>query len=116
MTLAKRNPYALIGIMIAIAGIVVAAVVTLAVSVVGGMFIMYGTMRENTVLMGSILKKQETIEHRQLDDGKVMRAYESANGKRIEFIVALQSKENQRLINEYDAAHPMPTMPQERKE
>ena len=112
----KDYPYAALGVMIGIASIVIAAVTVLAVSIIGGMFLMYGEMRQNTALMGDILKKQQTIETRQLDDGKVMRAYEAANGKRIEFMVGLMSPVQRREMNEYDRAHPNNGMPREEKE
>lgn len=112
VTAAKRYPHAALAAMISIASVVIAAVTVLAVSVIGGMFLMYGEMRQNTALMGDILKKQQVIETRQLDDGKVMRAYESANGKRIEFVVGLMTKEQQQRMNEYDRTHPAPLMPE----
>lgn len=112
----KKHPYAAIGAMISIAAIVISAITVISVSIGGGMFLMYGEMNRNTALMQQILTKQEVIETRQLDDGKVMRAYEAANGKRIEFMVGLMTKEQQERMNNYDRIHPSPLMPLERKD
>ena len=111
----KKYPYTAIGVMISIAAVIISAVTVLAVSIIGGMFLMYGEMKENTALMQEIKANQKAIEERQLDDGKVMRAYEAANGKRIEFVVGMLNKEAQEKVNQYDRAHPSPLMPEERK-
>jgi len=124
LSAAKQYPYAAIGVMISIAGIVMAAVTVLAVSVIGGMFLMYGemkqntaTMKENQATMVQILNKQQTIENRQIDDGNIMRAYEAANGKRIEFMVGLMSPDKQRAMNQYNQANPLPqAAPKQSKE
>lgn len=111
----KDYPYAALSAMIAVAAVVISAVTVLAVSIIGGMFLMYGEMRQNTATMkenqatmAQILDKQQTIENRQIDHGNIMRAYEAANGKRIEYAVGLMSKADQRAMNEYNKANPMP--------
>jgi hypothetical protein len=43
-----------------------------------------------------------------------MRAYEAANGKLTEFMVGMMTRDQQRAINEYTIAHPLPRMPRER--
>lgn len=117
MVAVKKYPYTAIGVMIGIASLVIGAVVTVSVAVGGGMFLMYGEMKANTALMTQILNKQTAIEQRQDDDGKVMRAYASVNGKRIEFVIGLLSKESQEKVNQYDRAHPDPLLPDaERKD
>lgn len=112
---AKKYPYAAVGVMISIAAVVISAVTVLSVSVIGGMFLMYGemrqntaTMRENQATMLQILNKQQTIENRQIDAGNIMRAYEAANGKRVEFMVGLMSPGQQRAMNAYNRSNPMP--------
>lgn len=116
MTVAQKYPYAAIGVMISIAALVISAVTVLSVSVIGGMFLMYGEMRQNTATMKEnqatmvqILNKQQIIENRQIDDGKVMRAYEAANGKQNEFMIGLMSRDNQRTMFEYKRANPLPS-------
>lgn len=108
----KKYPYAAIGVMISIAAVIVSAITVLAVSIIGGMFLMYGEMKENTALMQEIKNNQKAIEERQLNDGNVMRAYEASNGKRIEFVVGMLSKDAQEKVNQYDRAHPSPLMPE----
>lgn len=115
VTAAKKYPHAALAAMISVAALVISAVTVLAVSIIGGMFLMYGemrqntaTMRENQATMVQILNKQQTIENRQIEAGNIMRAYEAANGKRIEFIVGMMSPNQQRAINAYNKSNPLP--------
>lgn len=120
LTIAKRYPYSALMAMIAIASVVISAVVVLSVSVIGGMFLMYGEMRQNTASMREnqatmvlILNKQQTIENRQIDSGNIMRAYMAHNGEKVGMIVGLLTPDKQRAINSWDKAHPAPQTPKE---
>lgn len=116
MVAAKRHPYAMLTAMISVAGLVIVAVTTLAVSIITGMLLMYGQMRENTAevrsntaLMVTILKKQDSIEAAQTAQGNAIRAYEAANGNRLGIIVGLMSPSSQRAYTAYSQANPMPS-------
>lgn len=108
---AKKNPYAMLSVIVGIAAIITAAIVTLSISIIGAVFIMYGTMNRMQEQQAGILKELSAIQAQQKDDGNAMRAYEAANGKRIEFVVGLMSPQQQSRMNEYDRTHPIPLPP-----
>ena len=105
---AKKYPYTAIGVMISIAAVVISAVTVLSVSVIGGMFIMYGQMTKIAATQETILTQYAETRAEVQNTGNVMRAYEAANGKRIEFLVGLMSPQQQARANEYDRTHPQP--------
>ena len=111
MAAARKYPYAALGAMITVAGIVIAAIVTVAVSVFTGMFLMYGTMKETTTNQIQIQNALIAIQKQQTDDGNAIRAYESNRARRTEFIVGLMSPENQKAIAQWDAVNPAPELP-----
>lgn len=108
---ARKHPYAALGAMIAVAGIIVAAIVTMAVAVFTGMFMMYGTMRETTANQVQIQQSLMAIQKQQTDDMNAVRAYASNNARRNEFIVGLLSRQSQAAIAEWDRANPRPELP-----
>lgn len=105
---AKDSPFVVIGVMISIAAIIVGAVMSLTVGFGIFLFTMNGTMHEVKQQQTTSIEQLSEIKKQQTEDGNAMRAYEAANGKRIEFIVALLSKDQQQVINDYDRAHPTP--------
>lgn len=105
---AKKYPHTALAAMIAIASTVIAAVTVLAVSIIGGMFLMYGQMRELSATQQTILTQYQETRAATENNGNVMRAYEAANGKRIEFLVGLMTSQQQSQVNEYDRTHPTP--------
>lgn len=109
---AKDSPFVVIGIMISIAAIIVGAVMSLTVGFGIFLFTMNGTMHEIKAQQSTILDTQSAIIKQQVEDGNAMRAYEAANGKRAEFMVGLMSRDQQRAVNEYNQANPIPRMPQ----
>lgn len=111
MVIARKYPYSALGVMIGIATIIVAALVTVAVSVFTGMFLMYGTMRETTANQIQIQQSLVVIQKQQTDDMNAVRAYSSNNARRTEFIVAMLSPEGQRRISEWDKSNPQPELP-----
>lgn len=111
MSTADKHPYAVVGIIITVVGIVMAALVTIAITVIGGMFSMYGTMREIQAQQTVILKELTTYQN----DIKVLRTYEASVLSRQNFIAGLMSPEDQRRLAEYDRANPIPSPPPNRE-
>jgi hypothetical protein len=111
MAAARKHPYAALGAMIGVAGIVVAAIVTVAVSVFTGMFLMYGTMKETTTNQIQIQQSLIAIQKQQTDDMNAVRAYESNISRRTEFIVGLMTPQQQKSVAEYDAVNPRIELP-----
>lgn len=107
----RKYPYAALGAMIAIAGVIIAAVVTLAVSLFTGMFLMYGQLRETTAKQEQIQSTLMAIQKQQTDDMNAVRAYESNVSRRTEFIVGLMTPANQRSVAEYDRGNPKLDLP-----
>lgn len=105
---AKKHPHTTLAAMIAVASTVIAAVTVLAVSIIGGMFFIYGTVREMSATQQTILTQYQETRAATENNGNVMRAYEAANGKRIEFLVGLMTAQQQARANEYDRTHPTP--------
>lgn len=104
---AKNHPYAmLIGIVTAV-GSVLVAIGTLAVITVGGMFSMYGTMREMKAQQATIIDQQATY----VNEIKVLRTYEASVLSRQNFIAGLMSAESQQRLNDFDRANPVPQLP-----
>lgn len=102
-----KHPYVVVGLMITVVGIVMAAIVTVALAVIGGMFSVYGTMNamkaEQTILI------QQVAEYR--NDVKVLRTYEASVLARQNYIAGLMTPDDQRRLNEYDRANPIPHPP-----
>ena len=120
MTAVKKYPHAALAAMISIAAVVISAVTVLAVSIIGGMFLMYGemrqntaTMRENQATMVQILQKQQTIENRQIDAGNIMRAYEMHNNEKLGVVISLLPPERQAAFYAWSKVHPAPKIPRE---
>ena len=103
LTTARKYPLTAIAIMVSIAALVVGAVVTLAISVIGGMFLMYGTMNQNTAQLATISKQLEENKTEQ----KVMRTYTASTLSRQNFMVGLLTRDQQRAISEYDKNNPI---------
>lgn len=112
LKVAKDYPYQAIGIMISIAAVVMAAVTVLAVSVIGGMFLMYGQMREVSITQKTLLTQYQETRAEVRDTGNVMRTYENMNGKRTEFLISLMDPVQQARFREWERTHPFPAMPQ----
>lgn len=112
MNAADRHPYVAVGIIVSVVGIVMAALMTIAITVIGGMFSMYGTMR-------AMQTQQETIIKQQADyanDIKVLRTYEASVLSRQNFIAGLMSPTEQKRLGEFDRANPIINQPADRKE
>ena len=112
---AKESPFLVVGIMISIAAIIVGAVMSLTVGFGIFVFSMNGTMHEIKAKQDTILEQLSTTAMDVDNMGTAMRAYEAANGKRAEFIAGLMTRDKQRAINEYDQAHPLPRMPEKKR-
>lgn len=108
---AKKNPYAMLTIIVSIASVLIIAVTTLSISVIGSVFIMYGTMTKMQQQQSTIIDQLAAVQKQQSEDGNAMRAYEAANGKRIEFVVGLMTPNQQARMDEYDRTHPIPLPP-----
>lgn len=103
MSTADKHPYAVVGVIVTVVGIVMAALVTIAITVIGGMFSVYGTMREMRAEQTYILKELTTYQ----SEIKVLRTYESSVLSRQNFIAGLMSPDKQKLLAEYDRANPI---------
>jgi hypothetical protein len=111
MVAIRKYPYAALGAMISIAAVVISAVTVLAVSVIGGMFLMYGQMKETTATQALLLTRFEQFDQQHRSDYNALRAYASADLSRTNFLVGLMSAEKQEQANSYDRTHPMPLLP-----
>lgn len=111
LAVAKKHPNGTLMAMIAIASTVIAAVTVLAVSVIGGMFLMYGQMREISATQQTILTQYQETRAEVKETGNVMRAYENVNGKRTEFLISLMDPIQQARYREWERTHPMPLLP-----
>lgn len=111
---AKDSPFLVVGIMISIAAIIVAAVMSLTVGFGIFLFTMNGTMHEIKAQQSTILVQQAKLQSDVDSTGTAMRAYEAANGKRIEFMVGLMTQSQQRAVNAYTMANPLPSVPKQR--
>lgn len=109
MVAAKKYPYAAIGVMISIAAVVISAVTVLAVSIGGGMFLMYGEMKANTALLKTSLDQQVAIEGQV----KVVKTIAQATLARQDFMTGLMTKEQQERVNAYDRTNPRTPAPEE---
>src|SRR5215813_639337 len=95
---AKKNPYAMLTIIVSIASVVIIAITTLSVSVIGSVFIMYGKMN-------TIEAKQETIIQRldkQDNEDKLTRTYNATVLSRQNYMVGLMDGKQQQKMTEYD--------------
>src|SRR5262249_21137746 len=111
MSVARKYPYAALGAMISIAGIIIGALVTIAISIFIGMFAMYGEMKATTANQVAIQAALGAIQKQQTDDMNAVRAYASNNARRTEYIVAMLSPEGQRRIAQWDHDNPQPELP-----
>lgn len=111
LAVAKKYPYTAIGVMISIAAIVISAVTVLSVSVIGGMFIMYGQMTKIAATQETILSQYAETRADVKETGNVMRAYENVNGKRTEFLISLMDPAQQARYREWERTHPLPLLP-----
>lgn len=116
LTVAQKYPYAAIGVMISIAGIIMSAITVLAISVIGGMFLMFGQMKEISATQKTILTQYQETRADVKETGNVMRAYENVNGKRTEFLISLMDPVQQARYREWERTHPMPLLPAAPKE
>lgn len=103
LTTASKYPVAAIGVMVSIAAIVVGMVVTLAIAVIGGMFVMYGTMNQTTAKLDTVIKALDEAKTEQ----KVMRTYTASTLSRQNFMVGLMTRDQQKAISEYDKGNPV---------
>ena len=105
---AKKSPYAMLTIIVSIASVIIIAVTTLSVSVIGSVFVMYGKM--NT------LETQQTVIIEQLNENKselkVLRTYEASVLSRQNYAVGLMGKGQQERMNAYDRSNPIPRIPE----
>lgn len=107
MSATEKHPYIVVGLMITVVGIVMAALVTIAVTVIGGMFSVYGTM--NAMKAEQAILVQQVAEYR--NDIKVLRTYEASVLARQNYIAGLMTPDDQRRLNEFDRANPIPNPP-----
>lgn len=112
MSAADKHPYVVVGIIVSVVGIVMAALMTIAITVIGGMFSMYGTMREMQAQQAVIIKQQADY----ANDIKVLRTYEASVLSRQNFIAGLMTPEDQKRLAEFDRANPIPNPPPVREE
>src|SRR5262249_24043049 len=90
-------------IIVSIASVVIIAITTLSVSVIGSVFIMYGKMN-------TIEAKQETIIQRldkQYNEDKLTRTYNATVLSRQNYMVGLMDGKQQQKMTEYDKANPV---------
>lgn len=106
---ARKHPYAMLAAMISIASIVVVAVTTVAVSIFGGMFLMYGTMRDIQANQAVIIDQQVKVEGQV----SVVKTYSASILGRQDFMIGLMTKEQQERVNAYDRANPRVLLPDE---
>lgn len=100
---AKRNPYAMLTVIVSIATVVIICVTTLSVAIIGGMFIMYGEMkgiRADSAAISKMLDKRET-------EDKVTRTYTASVLARQDFMVGLMTAKQQTQVNSYDRSNPI---------
>lgn len=102
MTL-RKNPYAAIGVMIAIATLVITALSAVAVSMFAAIFMMYGTMNQSTAKLDVVIKTLDEAKTEQ----KVMRTYTASTLSRQNFMVGLMSRDQQKAVAEYDRNNPI---------
>lgn len=105
--MAQKNPYAMLGAMIAVASIVVAAVVTFSVAIFTGAFLLYGKMSGMEVSQRQILEKLSENEN----EVKVLRTYEASVLARQNYIAGLMDSKRKEQLNQYDKANPLPRLP-----
>lgn len=104
---AKKNPYAMLTIIVAIASVVIIAVTTLSIAIIGSVFIMYGKMSAMEVQQKSIL--DELVANKQ--EVKVLRTYEASVLSRQNYIAGLMDNNAKKQLNQYDIANPIPRVP-----
>lgn len=107
VTVSKKHPWGVLAAIVTAVGSVLVAIGTLAVIVVGGMFSMYGTMRELKVQQATIIEQQMVY----TNEIKVLRTYEASVLSRQNFIAGLMSQDMQKRLNEYDRSNPVPSLP-----
>lgn len=107
----KKHPNTALAAMIAIAGTVIASVTVLSVSIIGGMFLMYGQMREVSATQRTLLTQYQETRAEVRDTGNIMRTYENMNGKRTEFLISLMDPAQQARYREWERTHPFPLLP-----
>lgn len=107
----KKHPNSALAAMIAIAGTVIAAITVLSVSIIGGMFLMYGQMREVSATQRTLLSQYQETRAEVRDTGNIMRTYENMNGKRTEFLISLMDPAQQARYREWERTHPFPLLP-----
>ena len=106
---AKKNPYAMLTIIISIASVIVIAVTTLSVSILGSVFVMYGKMSAMENQQQVIIEKLTTND----SELKVLRTYESSVLASQNYAVGLMDSRQQERMNSYDKANPIPKLPKE---
>ena len=100
---ARRNPYAMLTIIVSIASVVVIAVTTLSVSIIGSVFIMYGKMNKMEADQAVIIK---SLDKRETED-KVTRTYEASVLSRQNYMVGLMDGKQKAAMNAYDKSNPI---------
>lgn len=104
---AEKNPYTMLTIIVSIASVIVIAVTTLSISVIGSVFIMYGKMNSMEAQQTVIIEKLGTNEQ----ELKVLRTYEASVLSRQNYIAGLMDGKRKQQLNEYDRANPIPRIP-----
>ena len=111
---ARKHPYAMLTAIISIATVVMICVTTLGVSIIGGVFIMYGSMRSIETQQTAILSRLD----QQDNENKLTRTYNATVLSRQNFMVGLMDPKQQKQMNEYDKANPVrfPDKPKQEKQ
>lgn len=104
---AKKNPYAMLTIIVSIASVIIITVTTLSVSIIGSVFVMYGKMNKIEADQAVIIRKlDKNDEVAELTGMKADHAVARQN-----YLVGLMDEKQQGLVNDYDRANPAPKSP-----
>lgn len=109
---AKQHPYTMLALMISVAGIVIAAIVTVSVALFTGVFLMYGTMRD-------VQAKQEVIMEQQSETREqvnLVKTVYMTTLARQDVMLSLMSKESQQQMQAFDRANPRQIFPETKQE
>lgn len=112
MGVASKYPYSALAAMIAIAGVIVAAVVTLGVAMFTGMFLMYGQQARSETKLDTVLQRQTQMEGQI----SVIKTIYMSNLARQDVMITLMPKSEQEQMNAYDRANPRIPMPEGNQE
>lgn len=109
MVIAKKYPYSALGIMIAVASVVIAATVTIGVAMFTAFFLMYGDVRAMKADQATMLKEIAEVRGQV----QVIKTIHSATLARQDVMTTLMSKENQETVNAYDRTRPRIPLPED---